>query len=205
MTGRKPKWRARRSRAAALVGHRMNEAVARSDQRSRDRERLPMIEPTRRIGLAFVLIQIFVAGLASPALACACCTNQGQRNVATVDAGFRQTAGNREPALRRQGDAFHRRRRCRRHRRHRHARRDLHAHRQMAGRPAGAFVPRRGRPHRHLVAGAPRHGIGVRGRPARPPRQRPGTQALQGMEAFGARRGQAAYSSRVSHRGKSSR
>lgn len=51
-----------------------------------------MIDPTRRIGLAFVLIQIFVAGLASPGLACACCTSQGQRNVATVtlDSGKRQ-------------------------------------------------------------------------------------------------------------------
>ncbi|MBR1276677.1 hypothetical protein [Bradyrhizobium sp. AUGA SZCCT0283] len=70
----------------------MNEAVARGDQRSRDRERLPMIDPPRRIGLAFALIQIFVAGLASPGLACACCTNQGQRNVATVtlDSGKRQ-------------------------------------------------------------------------------------------------------------------
>ena len=51
-----------------------------------------MIDPTRRIGLAFVLIQIFVVGLASPAPACACCTNQGQRNVATaaLDSGKRQ-------------------------------------------------------------------------------------------------------------------
>ena len=51
-----------------------------------------MIEPTRRTGLAFALIHIIVAALASPALACACCTNQGQRNVATValDSGKRQ-------------------------------------------------------------------------------------------------------------------
>lgn len=55
-----------------------------------------MIDPTRRIGLAFVLIQIFVVGLASTALACACCTKQGQRNVATValDSGKRQEIEN---------------------------------------------------------------------------------------------------------------
>jgi hypothetical protein len=51
-----------------------------------------MIDPTRSIGLAVVLMQIFVARLASPALACACCANRGQRNVATValDFGKRQ-------------------------------------------------------------------------------------------------------------------
>jgi len=51
-----------------------------------------MIEPPRRLGLALALIPIFMAALASPALACACCTNQGQRNVATValDSGKQQ-------------------------------------------------------------------------------------------------------------------
>ena len=50
-----------------------------------------MIEPIRRTGLALVLIQSAIAGFASPAFACACCTNEGQRNVATVtlDSGKR--------------------------------------------------------------------------------------------------------------------
>jgi hypothetical protein len=51
-----------------------------------------MIEPIRRIGLALLLVPILVSGLTSSALACACCTSQGQRNVATVtlDSGKRQ-------------------------------------------------------------------------------------------------------------------
>jgi hypothetical protein len=47
-----------------------------------------MSEPIRRAaGLAFalyILAPILIPGQASPALACACCTHEGQRNVATV-------------------------------------------------------------------------------------------------------------------------
>ena len=51
-----------------------------------------MIELIRRMSLALVLVQIFISILTSPALACACCTNQGQRNVTTMalDLGKRQ-------------------------------------------------------------------------------------------------------------------
>jgi hypothetical protein len=51
-----------------------------------------MVEPTRRMGLALLLVPILVFGLTFAALACACCTNPGQRNVATValDSGKRQ-------------------------------------------------------------------------------------------------------------------
>jgi hypothetical protein len=55
-----------------------------------------MTEPIRRAaGLAFalyILAPLLIPGQASPALACACCSNEGQRHVATValDSGKRE-------------------------------------------------------------------------------------------------------------------
>ncbi len=75
-----------------------------------------MTEPIRRAaGLAFalsILTPVLIPGQASPALACACCTNEGQRNVATValDSGKREEIeslrfGNKATLFTGEGDA----------------------------------------------------------------------------------------------------
>ena len=124
------------------------------------------------LGLA---LAIYFLGQSSSALACACCTNEGQRNVATValDSGKQHEIeslrfGSKATLFTGEGDvegiqgiatpagtykAFG----------------------EMARGQAGAFVPRRRQPHRHVIVDASPNDLGVRGRPARPARQGPGT------------------------------
>src|SRR5882724_5893103 len=87
MTGRKPMSRTPPSR--------VNERDKRRDQGSCDSERHPMIALIPRgfgVALAIYALAQFSPAFISSALACACCTNEGQRNVATValDSGKRQ-------------------------------------------------------------------------------------------------------------------